>query len=257
MALSLSACLRDKPYGDGDDTGGNTPSGETAYTLGSPVSYSTNLDGLSAICLNEAGNGILIARDNGDVLEYDLDGSRMATNTMPNPDGRSKVDLEGITKAADGSIYLCEERFREVWKLNADHKGMTLLSKGPTEAQNEDNQGFEGIAAGPDGLLYVANQSKPFRVYTYSTKTKAWGTAFDVTWAQSLSDIYFDVDDGTLWITDAKTQKLTQLKTDGTVIRNIDIAFVKKPEGFCKDAARKLFWFVCDKENKIYKVSYK
>ena len=181
MALSLSACLGDKPYGDGDDTGGNTPSGETAYTLGTPVSYSTNLDGLSAICLNEAGNGLLIARDNGDVLEYDLDGSRMATNTMPNPDGRSKVDLEGITKAADGSIYLCEERFREVWKLNADHKGMTLLSKGPTEAQNEDNQGFEGIAAGPDGLLYVANQSKPFRVYTYSTKTKAWGTAFALT----------------------------------------------------------------------------
>ena len=248
---SLASCLRDEPViiDQGDDQ-------VTTYTLGTPTSYDTKLDGLSAICLNEAGDGLLVAEDNGHVYEFGLDGNLKKTNAMPNPDGRSKVDLEGIAKASDGSIFLCEERFREVWKLSADHKSMTLLSKGPEEPGGEDNQGYEGIAAGPDGILYVANQSKPFRVYTYSTASKAWATAFDVDWAQSLSDIYYDSEDKTLWITDAKTQKLTQVKTDGTKLQEISISFVSKPEGFCKDTARKLFWFVCDKTNKIFRVSY-
>ena len=252
MVSSLGACLKDEPVIIDD---GNDPK-ETKYTLGTPVSYDTKLDGLSAICLNEAGDRLLVAQDNGNVLEFDFDGNLLKTNAMPNPDGRSKVDLEGITKASDGSIYLCEERFREVWKLSADHKSMTLLSKGPEESGSEENQGYEGIAAGPAGLLYVANQSKPFRVYTYTPATNAWDKAFDVDWAQSLSDIYYDSEDKTLWITDAKTQKMTQVKPDGTKLQEISISFVSKPEGFCKDTARKLFWFVCDKTNKIYKVSY-
>ena len=101
------------------------------------------------------------------MLEFDFEGNLLSDNAMPNPEGRAKVDLEGITLSGDGSIYMCEERFREVWKLSADHKAITLISDaGPREDQNEDNQGYEGIAAGPDGILYVANQSKPFRVYT-------------------------------------------------------------------------------------------
>ena len=252
MVSSLGACLKDEPVII-DDGGGSQP---TTYTLGTPVSYDTGLDGLSAICLNEAGDRLLVAQDNGNVLEFDFDGNLLKTNAMPNPDGRSKVDLEGITKASDGSIYLCEERFREVWKLSADHKSMTLLSKGPEESGSEDNQGYEGIAAGPAGLLYVANQSKPFRVYTYTPATNTWDKAFDVDWAQSLSDIYYDSEDKTLWITDAKTQKMTQVKPDGTKLQEISISFVNKPEGFCKDTARKLFWFVCDKTNKIFRVSY-
>lgn len=253
MAVSsLASCLRDEPViiDNGDDQQ------VTTYTLGTPVDYATNLEGLSAICLNEAGDGLLVAEDNGHVYEFDLDGNLKKTNVMPNPDGRSKVDLEGIAKASDGSIFLCEERFREVWKLSADHKSMTLLSKGPEEPGSEDNQGYEGIAAGPDGILYVANQSKPFRVYTYSTASKAWATAFDIDWAQSLSDIYYDSDDGTLFITDAKTQKLTQVKTDGTKVQEYSISFVKKPEGFCKDAKNKTFWFICDSTSKLYSVTY-
>lgn len=255
IGSSLASCLRDDPV-EGTGGGNGTSPEATIYTLGTPVSFNTGLDGLSAICLNETDDGLLVARDNGNVLEFGLDGTLRQTNAMPNPDERDKVDLEGITKASDGSIFLCEERFHEVWKLNANHKGMTLVSTGPTEPGNEANQGFEGVAAGPDGMLYVANQSKPFRVYSYSTKINKWETAFDVTWAESLSDIFYDEDDGTLWITDAKTQKLTQVKTDGTVLGNIDISFVKKPEGFCKDRTRKLFWFVCDKNKTIHKVSY-
>ena len=252
MVSSLGACLKDEPVII-DEGGGSQP---TTYSLGTPTSYYTKLDGLSAICLNEAGDRLLVAQDNGNVLEFDFNGNLLKTNAMPNPDGRSKVDLEGITKASDGSIYLCGERFREVWKLSADHKSMTLLSKGPEESGSEENQGYEGIAAGPAGLLYVANQSKPFRVYTYKPATNAWDKAFDVDWAQSLSDIYYDSEDKTLWITDAKTQKMTQVKPDGTKLQEISISFVSKPEGFCKDTARKLFWFVCDKTNQIYRVSY-
>lgn len=256
MVSSLSACLEDEPYGGGrtDDV----PDGTPVYKLGAQTSYETGLDGLSAICLNEAGNGLLVAQDNGNVLEYDFSGKLLKTNAMPNPDGRSKVDLEGIALSADGGIFLCEERLREVWKLSADHKSMTFLCYGPNETSEtgyEENQGYEGIAAGP-GVLYVANQSGPKRVYKYTMATGAWTTAFNADWATSLSDIFYDDEDGTLWITDGKTRMLTQVKTDGTRLQEIDISFVNKPEGFCKDKANQVFWFVCDKKKKIHKVSY-
>ncbi len=247
---SLSACLRDDPV-----NGGESPEYK-AYTMGTPSSFETkDLDGLSAICLNETGDGLLVANDNGIIHEFGLDGSLKKSYTIPKPDGRSKVDLEGIALSADGKLYVCEERYREVYQLGADHKTLTLLSTGPTEPNAEDNQGYEGIAAG-NGVLYIANQSKPKRVYTYSLSTKEWKTAFDAEWATSLSDIYFDKEDGTLWITDAKTQKLTHLKTDGTVLYTYDISFMKKPEGICKDAAGKKFWFVCDQTSRLTSVSY-
>ena len=248
--VSLSACLRDD-----DPSGGSDTPEYKAYTLGTPSSFETKLEGLSAICMNETGDGLLVAEDNGHIYEFGLDGQLKNTYTVPNPDDRTKVDLEGIALAADGKLYVCEERYREVYLLGADHKTLTLLSTGPKEAGAEDNQGYEGIAAG-NGVLYIANQSKPKRVYSYSLTTKEWATAFDADWATSLSDLYYDKEDGTLWITDAKTQKLTQLKADGTKLHDYDISFVKKPEGFCKDPVNKKFWFVCDQTSRLYSVSY-
>ena len=256
---SLSACLRDEdPPGTVTEPEQQTnPEQEAtpAYTFGEPSYFETKLEGLSAICLNEAGNGLLIAEDNGHIYEFGFDGALQNSFEVPNPDGRTKVDLEGITLAPDGKLYVCEERFREVYLLGEDHTSITLLSTGPKEEGAQDNQGYEGIAAGKD-VLYVANQSAPKRVYTYSLNTKEWSTAFDATWATSLSDLYYDKDDGTLWITDAKTQKLTQLKADGTVLYTYDISFVDKPEGFCNDKANKKMWFVCDKTSRLICVSY-
>ena len=224
------------------------------YTLGDRASYSTKLEGLSAICLNEAGDGLYVAEDNGRVYEFGFDGSLKNTFSFPSPNDAH--DWEGITRAADGSIYLCEERDREVYTLSTDHKSVALVSKGPEETGTEINQGYEGIAAG-NGVLYIANQSKPKRVYSYSLKGGTWVTAFDCDWATSLSDLYFDSEDGTLWLTDAKTQKLTQMSGKGTVLKEYDISFINKPEGFCKVPSRKEFWFVCDKTSALYKVSYK
>lgn len=249
MVSSLGACLKDEPVIiDNDDD-----QQVTTYTMGAPADYSTKLEGLSAICLNEAGDGLLVAEDNGHVYEFGLDGQLKNTCSFAKPDDAH--DWEGITKAPDGSIYLSEERTREIYKLSADHKSVSLVSKGPEEAGSEENQGYEGIAAG-NGVLYVANQSKPKRVYAYSIADKTWATAFDADWATSLSDIYYDSADGTLFITDAKTQKLTQVKTDGTKVQEYNISFVKKPEGFCKDAKNKTFWFICDSTSKLYSVTY-
>ena len=255
---SLASCLRDEPVNI-VETETETKEEEKTdqatleYVLGAPADYSTKLEGLSAICLNEAGDGLYVAEDNGRVYEFGLEGKLKDTFSVPSPNDAH--DWEGITRAKDGKIYLCEERLREVYLLSADHKSVSKVSSGPYEDGGQENQGYEGIAAG-DGVLYVANQSLPLRVYKYSLADKTWETAFDADWATSLSDIYFDSDDGTLWITDAKTQKLTQMTTGGEVIKDYDISFVKKPEGFCKDAARKQFWFVCDKTSKLQTVSY-
>ena len=60
-------------------------------------------------------------------------------------------------------------------------------------------------------------------------------------------------------LNDAETQLVDdeiQMSGKGTVLKEYDISFINKPEGFCKVPSRKEFWFVCDKTNKIYKVSY-
>ena len=241
MVSSLSACLEDEPVGGG----GSSADGN--------AEYETGLEGLSALCLNESGDGLLVAEDNGHVYEFNLNGTLKNTFSFPAPNNAH--DWEGITKAADGTIYLCEERTREVYKLSADHQSVTLVSQGPKEGTKE-NQGFEGIAAAP-GILYVANQSVPTRVYTYNLETGIWATAFDLdsNSFKSLSDISYDPSDGTLWITDAKTQKLTQVQTNGTVVKSITLSFVAKPEGYCKDATHNAYWFVCDQTAKLYKRS--
>ena len=262
----MSACLEDDPVGGGG--GGSTPDQDyKVYTLGTPTAYSTDdlrfgdnqkLEGLSAICLNEAGNGLYIANDNGFVHEFGFDGTLKNTYSFPSPNNAR--DWEGIARSTDGkTIYLSEERTREVYTLNADHKGVTPVSKGPREAESSDNQGYEGVAAG-NGILYISNQSKPLRVYSYNLTEGTWGTAFNASWdAKSLSDIYYDAEDGTLWIVDAKTLLLTHLKADGTVLHHYDVSSFNKdfkPEGFCKDPASHTMWFVCDQTSNIYKVSY-
>lgn len=249
MVSSLASCLRDEPVIRGED---GIPAG--TYEMDSPNAFSTKLEGLSAICMNGAGNGVYVAEDNGHIYEFTLEGVMKKEYSFPAPDDAH--DWEGIAKAKDGTIYLCDERERAVYVFSADKSSVSLLSKGPYEDGGQENQGFEGIAAG-NGVLYAANQSLPKRVYSYSLSGRTWETAFDANWATSLSDIFYDEDDGTLWITDAKTQKLTQLSANGTVLKEYDISFVKKPEGFCKDSSRNQFWFVCDKDSKLYKVSYK
>ena len=245
----FASCVRDVAYEGGGKTEEETADGGSASAK---TEYNTGLEGLSAICLNEAGDGLLVAEDNGHVYEFGLDGQLRNTFSFPSPNDAH--DWEGITRAGDGTIYLCEERRREVYRLGKNHQEVTLISKGPEVSGSKDNQGYEGIAAGP-GVLYVCNQSDPLRVYSYSLEKDEWTTAFDADWAESLSDIYYDSTDGTLWITDAKTQALTQLKTDGTILKTYGISFVDKPEGFCRDTAHGTYWLVCDKKAKLYNAS--
>lgn len=244
----LCSCVADKVYEDKV----HEDEGEKEASTSEKADYTTGLEGLSAICLNEAGDGLLVAEDNGHIYEFSLEGKLTNTLSFPAPDNAH--DWEGITRADDGTIYLCEERLREIYKLSKNRESVTLVSKGPAEPDSKDNQGYEGIAAAP-GVLYVCNQSNPYRVYRYSLDKKEWAVAFDVTWAESLSDIFYDSADATLWITDAKTQKLTQVKTDGTVLKTYNISFVNKPEGFCADKAHGSYWFVCDKKATLHKVS--
>ena len=131
MVSSLGACLKDEPViidDGGDDV--------IVYTLGTQTYYNTGLEGLSAICLNEAGDGLYVAEDNGHVYEFSLDGVQKNMFSFAKPDDAH--DWEGITRAADGSIYLSEERTREVYKLSADHKSVSLVSKGPEEARRRE-----------------------------------------------------------------------------------------------------------------------
>ncbi len=243
--------VTDEPSGEGGGSGEESPAGKN-YALSGEKSYATGLDGLSSICLNEKGDGFYIAQDGGLLYEAGLDGT--VKGTVP---FKSSHDWEGVTvNPADGTIYLCEEREWAIYKVNADHKDVTLVGRISVEG-GVSNKGFEGITYGK-GFLYVANQASPSRIYKYSIKEKKVVSTMDISFAEYLSDIFYEESDGSLWITDSKKQRLTNIDAEsGETIAEYNISFVKKPEGFCLDKERKMFWFCCDKTGNLHSISYK
>ena len=246
-AIALYAplsCIPDNEVGKDDKP--------VLYKMGNKEVFETGIVGLSAVCVNENGDGLYGALDDGLLYEIGLDGT--VKGTVP---FKSEHDWEGVTvDRGTGTVYLSEEREWAVYKVNADKKGFTKVCAITVEG-GTDNRGFEGVAFG-NGMLYLANQASPRRIYTWSlAEEKVVGTLdLDVSVANFLSDIFYDERNGSLWITDSKKQQLTNMKTDGTVIGVYDISFVQKPEGFCIDIANKTFWFCCDTTGKLYKVSY-
>ena len=241
----------DEPSGEGGESGGEVAADKN-YTLSGENSSATGLEGLSSICLNEKKDGFYIAQDRGLLYEAGLDGT--VKGTVP---FKSSHDWEGVTvNPDDGTIYLCEEREWAIYKVNTDRKDVSLVDKISVEG-GVSNKGFEGITYG-NGFLYVANQASPTRIYKYSIKEKKVVSTMDIGFAEYLSDIFFEESDGSLWITDSKKQRLTNIDAEsGETIAEFNISFVKKPEGFCLDKERKLFWFCCDKTGNLHSISYK
>lgn len=79
------------------------------------------------------------------------------------------VDPEGICRAADGSLWICEEFGTSIWHLDTDGKVITRYSPfGDGDHQvgidsvlryRRPNKGFEGIAITPAGKIYGFVQS--------------------------------------------------------------------------------------------------
>ncbi len=243
----MNSCVKDAAYGVPETPSTPQPA---LYKLGTPKAYETDVTGLSAICLNENEDGFYAAYDKGLLYEIGLDGK--VKGTVP---FETSHDWEGVTvDRSDGTVYLCEEREWAVYKLNKDKKGVTLVAQVPVEG-GTNNRGYEGIASGP-GVLYLANQDAPKRIYVYSLSQGKVTSTLDISFAKYLSDVFYDSKSGTLWITDSKSQALTNIKLDGTIIGTYDISFVTKPEGFCIDAKRKMFWFTCDQTGRLHSISY-
>ena len=223
------------------------------YILKNQKVYNTGVEpsGLSAIILNQKGDGFYVAHDEGTLYEIGFDGA--VKNTVPLDPVN---DWEGITiDRATGTIYICAERERKIYKADLASKKATQVLAGINEG-SADNRGYEGLAYG-DGKFLIANPEKPKRIYTYDVASGTLLGQVDLDFPAYLSDLCYDDRDGTLWLTDSKRQVLANIKTDGTVIAQYDISFVQKPEGFCLDTAHDLFWFVCDNTNKLHSASYK
>ena len=223
------------------------------YILKDQKVYNTGVEpsGLSSIILNQKGDGFYVAHDEGTLYEIGFDGT--VKNTVPLDPVN---DWEGLTiDRATGTIYICAERERKIYKADVATKKATLVLAGINEG-SADNRGYEGLAYG-DGKFFIANQEKPKRIYTYDVASGTLLGSVDLEFPAYLSDLCYDDRDGTLWLTDSKRQVLSNIKTDGTIIAQYDISFVQKPEGFCLDTAHNLFWFVCDNTNKLHSASYK
>ena len=264
-ALALTSCLQDDvDIRKGEDPvpeGGSSQQEESAlqvnekglYILKDQKVYETGVEssGFSSIIMNENGDGFYIAHDEGLLYQTGFDGT--VTSAVPLDPVN---DWEGLAMdRSTGTIYICAERERKIYKVDMGSGTATLVLAGINEG-SADNRGYEGLAYG-DGKFFIANQEKPKRIYTYDVASGQLLSSVDLDFPAFLSDLCYDDRDGTLWLTDSKRQVLSNIKTDGTIIAQYDISFVQKPEGFCLDTAHGLFWFVCDNTNKLHSASYK
>jgi arylsulfatase A-like enzyme len=112
--------------------------------------------------------------------------------------------IEDLTAAPDGSLYLVNTGGRALYHFLPGQEELTLI-----DPPREDWQP-RGVAAGPDGLVYVAAAKKVFRL---DPAGKRW-FEFPELNASQLSDLVCDAT-GDVWLLDAGQRQVRRFQSSG------------------------------------------
>lgn len=240
VATLLWSCVGDAP------AAGTTPDPEQVTVTEYHKAY---VSGFSGVCINEAADGLYGVSDNGSLYDISFDG--ILEGALPFV---SSHDFEGVSvDSSDGSVYLCEERERAIYKLSADKKSLSKIAAIDVPG-GELNLGLEGIACDGAGNIYVANQASPTRIYKYSIAQGKVIATTDIDFAVFLSDLWYDSATATLWVLDSASKRITNITADGTVVQSRPVGDIDKPEGLCIDRARGKIWLSSDSTGYLYSI---
>ena len=164
--------------------------------------------------------------------------------------GYHGVDPEGIWQdPADGTLYVTEERTREI--VHMDSTGKVLSKVSVAGLGGDANSGLEGITSGPvTGSFFVTQEKNPARL----VETDTAGTVLalhDVSYVGDLSGVTHDPRRGQLVVVSDQSHKVCWTSLAGELVSSWNIP-VTKAEGIAIDTTRSRVYVVSDREEKFY-----
>ncbi|MFZ1518221.1 MAG: SdiA-regulated domain-containing protein [Ignavibacteriaceae bacterium] len=176
------------------------------------------------------------------VYKLDLSGKILKSFSV------SGEDLEGITVIDSKHIAVVLERSREVVVL--DTSGNEIKRK-KINLTGRLNEGLEGISF--DTItkdFYLVNEKRQgLLLKTDSLFNEIFRKEIKI--AKDYSDIFFAIEDTSLWILSDESKKIINTNLDGDKIKEYKID-VTQPEGLVVDYKNKLVYVVSDKKEALY-----
>ncbi|WP_460050385.1 SdiA-regulated domain-containing protein [Spirochaeta dissipatitropha] len=164
-------------------------------------------------------------------------------------------DLEGITQdPSDGSLWLAEERLREI--VRVDRRGEELERHSIDISMAELNTGLEGIAFHPGrNILFLANEMLPRVIMEVDTEGNILHTE-EINFLPpfrmiDLSGLWYDPERDELWILSDESAKIVVVDSEYRPLRGYQLDRIKF-EGIAVDYRRQRIYLVHDVENRLY-----
>ncbi len=196
----------------------------------------------SGLCLDQDGQHLWTVSDHtGLVYRLNLDGSIERTLTWVGE------DLEGVAlDPRDGSLWVCEERRRQV--IHVSREG-TELARYSMDLPGAANSGIEGIALDSDGRCYICSEKQPGRIMRWVP-----GEAEMESWEPGLLRDYSGLtiaDDGGLWVLSDESERLVLLRDTNRVEAVVELN-LPTLEGVAVSGNE--MWLVADATSRMYHI---
>jgi uncharacterized protein YjiK len=159
-------------------------------------------------------------------------------------------DLEGIVwNEEEGQVWVLDEAKREMIQLSSGGNEIGRISVVLSFATG--NQRLEGITLDPDAeKIYLVNERDPglLAVLDYS------GDVLEehiLTWAEDFSGLFYDANEGVLWVVSDQSKLLAKCDLEGKPIELYELPF-EKAEGVVLDMSAGKVYIVNDETGKLY-----
>ena len=164
--------------------------------------------------------------------------------------GYHGVDPEGIWQdPADGTLYVTEERTREIVHLDA--RGRVLSKVTVAGLGGDANSGLEGVTSGPvTGSFWVTQEKHPARLVETDTAGRVL-RRIGVGYVGDLSGVTHDPRTGQLVVVSDESRKVCWTGPEGELVSAFRIPVVKA-EGVAIDTTRGRVYVVSDREDRFY-----
>ena len=209
-----------------------------------------DLEGLSGLCMNARGDGLLACGDNGDVKAVSFTGETTGIWS-------SDLDLEGITlDPSTGDMYLAVEGKQEIHKLAAqDYDSATVMFqiKDAVEGDFSDS-GLEAVEYHRNGKVFVGSQKGAYIWHCKLDGTVVSRISVEC-FTSEVADLCYDPEGDCLWVLDSEKRMMYICTTRGELIQAYDLRFIENAEAICVDRKNGFVWVGSDEENpKIYRL---
>lgn len=161
----------------------------------------------------------------------------------------SGSDLEGVTYAGNQFLYVAEERFRKIIKL--DLQGNQVNEKAIPVEINDENQGLEGISyATFNSHFYILNEKNPGLLIETDENLNVL-KSYPLSFASDYSGICVDNVNQQLWIVSDESASVTKCTMKGELIESYHIP-VSNPEGIAFNPTNNDLYIISDTEARLY-----